>query len=106
MSTIFTTEEENQLHTVINDYRAIYERAAFLSIEMTKMEDEMKTLLEKMESLKSIEQQVYESATQRTGKDSLEIRKEAATLVLNKINEEGGENLAKNAETNETLMNK
>lgn len=82
MIDIFNIEEESRLHGIINDYRAIYEQASFLSIQMEKMEIEMGELLKKMEGLKDEETGIYNSASERTAIDLEEIKKKAAEIVL------------------------
>lgn len=100
MDTVFTTEEKVQLHSIIDDYKTVYERASFLAAEMTKMEDEMKELLEKMDNLKTTEANIYNTVAERTGNDLITIRKNAAVVVLEKLNAKE-ENLVENDKTNE-----
>jgi thiaminase len=82
MTEIFNIEEEARIHGILDDYRAIYEQAAFLSVQMEKMEVEMGELLKKMEGLKDEETGIYNSASERTAIDLEEIKKKAAELVL------------------------
>lgn len=84
MTELFNIEEESRLHGIINDYRAIYEQASFLAIQMEKMEAEMAELLTKMEDLKDEETNIYNSASERTAIDLEEVKKQAAQIVLSK----------------------
>ena len=93
MISIFNLEEESRIFGIINDYRAIYDKAAFLSIEMTKMEDEMQELLKRMEGLKTEESTIYETVSKRTGTELPEVQQKATELVLSRIPSENNEQI-------------
>jgi hypothetical protein len=91
MINIFNLEEESRFFGIINDYQTIYEKASFLSIEMTKMEEEMKELLDRMEGLKTEETTMYETISKRTSLDLTEVKQKASELVLAKVQNENKE---------------
>ena len=87
MTNIFNTEEQSRLQRIVNDYRAIYEQASYLAIQIEKMESEMQELIQKKDTLKDEETTIYNEASVRTAIDIEEVKKEAAEIVLaNQVN--------------------
>ena len=82
MTELFNQQEEAKLLEIIQDYRTVYERATFLSIEMAKMEEEMSDLIKKMDGGKETETEIYAKVNERTGVDIEEIKKAAAMIAL------------------------
>ena len=88
----FNLEEETRLSGIVDDYRTIYDRAAFLGVQMEKMEVEMGELLEKMEALRDEETAIYTATVERTGIELADIKAAATQLILAKH-----ENLVENS---------
>ena len=87
MTNIFNIEEQSRLQRIVNDYRAIYEQASYLAIQIEKMESEMQELIQKKDTLKDEETTIYNEASVRTAIDIEEVKKEAAEIVLtNQVN--------------------
>jgi len=88
----FNLEEETRLSGIVDDYRTIYDRAAFLGVQMEKMEVEMAELLGKMEALRDEETAIYASIVERTGIELADVKTAATQLILAKH-----ENLVENS---------
>ena len=87
MTNIFNIEEQSRLQRIVNDYRAIYEQASYLAIQIEKMDSEMQELIQKKDTLKDEETTIYNEASVRTAIDIEEVKKEAAEIVLaNQVN--------------------
>lgn len=84
MTEIFNTEEENKLTEIIQDYRNIYDKAAFLAVQMEQMETEMSDLIKQMDVIKENETAIYVTAAERSGNTMDEVRTAAANLILEK----------------------
>jgi GH25 family lysozyme M1 (1,4-beta-N-acetylmuramidase) len=84
MKKIFNIEEEARLYGIVDDYRAIYDQANFIAVQMQKMELEMAELLTKMEALKEEESTIYTVVTERSGVDIEEVKTTAGNLILAK----------------------
>jgi hypothetical protein len=80
----FNLEEETRLSGIVDDYRTIYDRAAFLAVQMEKMELEMAELLGKMEGLRDEETSIYAATVERTGIELSDVKTAATQLILAK----------------------
>jgi hypothetical protein len=78
----FNTEEQTKLLEIVESYRNIFSQASYLSLQMTKLEEELQTLMKGMDELKEEESGIYVNASERTKIDIEEIKKIAGTLIL------------------------
>jgi uncharacterized protein YfkK (UPF0435 family) len=83
MSTLFTSEEQLKIQDIVKEYRAIYERTSYLSIEMQKMESEMQDLIKKLNLLSTEESTLYSMVADTKGISVDEVKTFAVELAIN-----------------------
>lgn len=84
MTKFFNIEEEARLYGIVDDFRAIYEQASYIAVQMERSELEMAELLQKIEGLKEEETVIYDAVVKRTGVTLEEIKSKAGNLILAK----------------------
>lgn len=77
----FTEEETSALLNLMNDYSLAYKDAVSLNDMMNKIEENMKSVMDSLESIKSKEEAIYETYSQRTGY-TIDQAREVATKIL------------------------
>jgi len=84
MNNIFNEQTESQLDDIVKEYRGIYEKASFMSVQMAKMEEEMKELMETMAKYQEEENAIYIKVAEEKGLSIDEVKQAAGALMIQK----------------------